>query len=403
MKNNRKKIQVFLNTSLLFAILSLILVSSVFPSQVLANEPALIAEEKQWLSDNPVIKLIGDPDWSSQEDLYFNNISLKEKINEKERAWLSKHPKIIVGGEIDWAPFDFVDETGAHSGISNDYIKVIAEALGLEIEIITDSSWNNLLEMMKNKQIDVLPAIYYDNAREEFLNYTTSYARVTEFIYVRDETDWVFELDDLVGKKVVVVKGYTVEDILRDKYPDIQLITADNIKESLKKLILGEADAFIGDIASTSYNIRTYSMTGVKPVAPGPFTEPTVHIGVRKDWPELRSLINKVLSSMPEAQKDLISTRWFTQVSMSKLKTNRLDNLTDKEKTWIKNNPIIRVHNETDWAPFNFNDNGKPKGLSIDYMNLLASKVGLQVEYISGPTWNGFMEMIKAGELDVMP
>ena len=76
---------------------------------------------------------------------------------------------------------------------------------------ITESSWDNLLGMMRRKEIDILPAIYYPKEREQFLNYTEPYARVTEFIYSRDETEWISTLDDLKGKSVAVVKGYTVE------------------------------------------------------------------------------------------------------------------------------------------------------------------------------------------------
>ncbi|MCK4825578.1 transporter substrate-binding domain-containing protein, partial [bacterium] len=76
--------------------------------------------------------------------------------------------------------------------------------------------------------------------------------------------------------------------------------------------------------------------------------------------------------------------------------------LTKKEQDWLVANPIIRVHNETSWPPFNFFEKGKPQGLSIDYMNLLAQKLNLQVEYITGPSWNEFMEMIRSHKLDVM-
>ena len=48
--------------------------------------------------------------------------------------------------------------------------------------------------------------------------------------------------------------------------------------------------------------------------------------------------------------------------------------LTPDEKAWIQSNPVIRVHNEKDWPPFNFFEDDKPRGFSIDYMNLLAGK-----------------------------
>jgi len=69
---------------------------------------------------------------------------------------------------------------------------------------------------------------------------------------------------------------------------------------------------------------------------------------------------------------------------------------------FIAAQPALRVHNETDWPPFNFSQNGRPEGYSIDYMNLLAEKTGLRVEYVTGPSWDEFMQMIHAKKIDVM-
>ncbi|MDH4020821.1 MAG: transporter substrate-binding domain-containing protein, partial [Xanthomonadales bacterium] len=76
--------------------------------------------------------------------------------------------------------------------------------------------------------------------------------------------------------------------------------------------------------------------------------------------------------------------------------------LTEVEQAWIYDNPVIRVHNEMNWPPFNFNVEGKPTGFSIDYMDLLAASVGLKVEYVSGPAWDEFKQMVQSGELDVL-
>lgn len=76
--------------------------------------------------------------------------------------------------------------------------------------------------------------------------------------------------------------------------------------------------------------------------------------------------------------------------------------LTPQESEYIKTHQPIKVHNEKNWAPFNFNENGAPKGLSVDFMNLVAQKTGLKVEYVTGPNWNDFLEMMKNGSLDVM-
>lgn len=76
--------------------------------------------------------------------------------------------------------------------------------------------------------------------------------------------------------------------------------------------------------------------------------------------------------------------------------------LNNEEIAWIRENPTIRVHNEIDWPPFNFNLDGVPQGYSIDMMELLAEKIGIDVEYVSGPSWNEFLDMMRTGDLDVM-
>jgi len=58
--------------------------------------------------------------------------------------------------------------------------------------------------------------------------------------------------------------------------------------------------------------------------------------------------------------------------------------LTPEEKTWLSTHPVIRVHNELNWPPFNYNKDGVPTGFSIEYMNQLANRIGIKIKYISG-------------------
>ena len=89
--------------------------------------------------------------------------------------------------------------------------------------------------------------------------------------------------------------------------------------------------------------------------------------------------------------------------SLVQAKTSEVSlDLSDEEKAWLNSHPVVRVHNEKDWAPFNYFESGNPRGLSIDYMNLLAEKLGIEIKYVTGPSWNEFLGMIKSKELDIM-
>lgn len=77
--------------------------------------------------------------------------------------------------------------------------------------------------------------------------------------------------------------------------------------------------------------------------------------------------------------------------------------LSAEEQAWLRAHPEpIRVHNELNWQPYNFNEAGEPKGYSIDYMDLAAQKLGIKIRYVSGPSWSEFLEMMKNRSLDVM-
>jgi two-component system, sensor histidine kinase and response regulator len=76
--------------------------------------------------------------------------------------------------------------------------------------------------------------------------------------------------------------------------------------------------------------------------------------------------------------------------------------LTEAERAWLEAHPVIRAHNEQNWPPFNFNKHGEPRGFSIDYLNLLADKLGLRVEYQTGSDWTVFMDRIRDKQLDLM-
>lgn len=76
--------------------------------------------------------------------------------------------------------------------------------------------------------------------------------------------------------------------------------------------------------------------------------------------------------------------------------------LSDAERAYIQEHPTVRVANEMAWPPFNYSENGEAKGYSIDYIQVIAQKLGLKVEFVRGPTWGTFMGMIRTGDIDVI-
>ena len=79
------------------------------------------------------------------------------------------------------------------------------------------------------------------------------------------------------------------------------------------------------------------------------------------------------------------------------------NDLTQAEREWIQQNPIIRVGAETDWPPFDFTVQGQATGYSNELLEALCQHVGLEIEYLTGPTFAELLTLFQQGELDVLP
>jgi signal transduction histidine kinase/ABC-type amino acid transport substrate-binding protein/ActR/RegA family two-component response regulator len=77
-------------------------------------------------------------------------------------------------------------------------------------------------------------------------------------------------------------------------------------------------------------------------------------------------------------------------------------NFTESELQWLHEHPLIRVSNEMDWAPFDYMENGKPVGYSIDLMNRVAEILGIEFQYINGLPWGKLLERFQQRQIDVM-
>ena len=74
------------------------------------------------------------------------------------------------------------------------------------------------------------------------------------------------------------------------------------------------------------------------------------------------------------------------------------DNLqfSEEEKQWIKDHPVVRARIGAA-PPLHFFE-GSPRGISVDYLNLIAARVGFQVKYITGIPWSKAIDSIKNHE-----
>ena len=232
-------------------------------------------------------------------------------LTEAEERWLKEHRSIRLGVDIAWEPLEFLAEDGEYKGLSADYMRLFAEQLGINWIEPKRISWSEVLKGLKDKTLDVAPLISRTPEREVFLNYTQPYLDFPTVIFNRRESELISGLEDLNGRNVAAVEGYSLNASLRDEHPRIHLHLYPGVAEALRAVSIGEQDAFVGSLAVGSYLVGKEGFNNLQVAAPTPY-DYRFGIGVRKDWPELVGILDKAIDTIDEERRNEIFRRWTT-------------------------------------------------------------------------------------------
>ena len=329
------------------------------------------------------------------------NKAVRDQLSSDELAWLDAHKGIRLGIDPSFPPFEFVGERGAYAGMASDYLALINERLGTDMAIIPGLSWSEVIERAKRGEIDALPTVGKTKERSGYLNFTRPYMSFPVVFLTRKDQASLSSFSDLAGARLAMVKEYYyVEEVLRN-YPAIQPHFVDSPLQALRALEAGEADAAIANLAVADHLIVKHGLSTIRFDAVTELGSSELAYGVRKDWPELVLILDKVIASISEEEHQRISERWISYNPDRRVSSTKVE-LSVQERAWLAENPVVRVAGDISWPPFNFSKHGEVQGFSIDYMDLLAKKVGLSVEYVTGPTWDQFLGRMRDGSLDVM-
>jgi PAS domain S-box-containing protein len=238
-------------------------------------------------------------------------VSQELKLNDSERAWLAEHPDIRLGVDPKYPPFDFINDDGRYSGIASDYVRIINERLGTNMEVVPDLTWSEVIDGARHRRIDVLPAAFRSPDREAYLSYSQPYATFPIVILAREDHPFVAGMQDLAGKKIALVDAYAVTSQVRSRYPDVSHKMYPDPLSALQAVAAGQADATVMNLAVATHLIKKNNLANIKVAAPTDIEMPGLSLAVRRDWPELVGILDKVLASITPEEESIIRAKWI--------------------------------------------------------------------------------------------
>lgn len=174
--------------------------------------------------------------------------------------------KIFVGTNAEFPPFEYLDK-GEVTGFDIELVNELGKVMDADVKVL-DMSFDGLLPALQMKKVDlVIAGMTATEERKKTVSFTQPYYTASQVIIVKEGNNSIKSFDDLKGKKVAVMLGFTGDTIVSEiegvsierfnaAYAGIMALQADKVeavvldsepaKNYVKQnpgLILADADA----------------------------------------------------------------------------------------------------------------------------------------------------------------
>lgn len=178
---------------------------------------------------------------------------------------------VIVGGEVDYPPYCFLDKNGKPAGFQVDLVCSIAQVMGMDIEIKL-TTWAEAREGLETGAIDIISGMFYSDERAKIYDFSPPFTIVSSVIFARTDSPLVKEIDELRGKKIVVMRGEAMHDFATKNKLTEKLLLAETPDAVLKDLASGKCDYALGAQMPGLYWIKELGLSNIiimgKPLQP---------------------------------------------------------------------------------------------------------------------------------------
>lgn len=245
-----------------------------------------------------------------RDDLNKKNKAISElKLTEAEKKWLETNPEVKFTGDPNWLPYEAFKPDGTYIGIVSEHIDLIAEKTGLKFKMSPSKTWTESTKKAKEGLVDVISETD-DSSLSSHLFFTTPYITNPIVIVMSSKENYTESIEKIKNNKIALIKDYGYTAKIRKKYPGINFITVDDIQSGLLAVSTGEADALLCTHTLCSYTIKELGLSDVRITGKTEF-DTKLALGVKKNKPELLSILNKAIALITPSEQQSIFDNWI--------------------------------------------------------------------------------------------
>ncbi len=230
-------------------------------------------------------------------------------LKPSERAYLASLGTLKLCVDPNWLPFERLSAMGEHEGIFAEYLKLIANKLGISIEPVFSASWERSLSLFQDGHCQLMSGLNITPERLSFMLFSEPYLTAPMVIISRQGQPYVPDLAGLNHKTLASVEGYRIAQEIERQYPKIDMEYHDSTQAALIAVSGSRVDATVGSVIGMSYNVYKLGLTNLKIIGHTEFFG-EYRIGVQPSFAALVPLLDKTIDSLPKNEKSRIINQW---------------------------------------------------------------------------------------------
>lgn len=227
----------------------------------------------------------------------------------QEKAYIERSGVVKMCVDPDWVPFERINEQGKHEGIAADLVQLVAQRVGLRIELLPVKTWDESLIASKSGRCQIMSFLNQTPAREQWLIFTQPIFFDPNIIITREEHPFVADPRGLQNESIALPRGTMVEERLRRDYPNLKIILTGSEQESVALVSERQADLTIRSLIVAAYAIKKEGLFNLKIAGQMPEYTNQLRIGVLKDEKLLRDILDKGVSTLTAQEREAISNK----------------------------------------------------------------------------------------------
>ena len=250
------------------------------------------------------------PDYNIERFIYQPKVKSQLPLTIKEHLFLATQPILKLCGDPLRAPFSQLTN-GKYEGVGPDYLKLIGQRTGLQFKTVTHSTWKETINAMKAADCDIISGAMQTPGRAHFMNFSDAYLSLPAVLAIDSGTADDIPLKEIFQKPIALVAGSAFIEIIKNRYPNTEIIEVNSIDEGLTLLKQAKVLAMLDAPNSISSAIRRSNLSGIRVIDQVRDNwDISVAIGHKFHDSPLLSIIDKAIATITQDERDAISSRW---------------------------------------------------------------------------------------------